>query len=66
MMFRGVHDLLANYQARAAEAHVDRLGHYMVPLAYAQMQVLAQAIEGTRGFDDARLAKFARDASFDQ
>jgi branched-chain amino acid transport system substrate-binding protein len=65
MMFRGVHDLLANYQARAAEAHVDLLGHYMVPLAYAQMQVLAQAIEGTGGFDDAMLAKFSRDASFD-
>lgn len=64
MMFPGVAALLTAYQARAAEAGVDALGHYMVPLAYAQMQVLAQAVEAVQGFDDARLSAYAREATF--
>ncbi len=65
MMFPGVEDLLNTYQARAAEAGVDLLGHYMAPLAYAQMQVVAQAIEATGGVDDASLSAYARSATFD-
>jgi branched-chain amino acid transport system substrate-binding protein len=65
MAFPGVHEMLNTYQARAADAGVDLLGHYMAPLAYAQMQVVAQAIEGTAGLDDVKLAKFARHTSFD-
>jgi branched-chain amino acid transport system substrate-binding protein len=57
--------LLNTYQARAREANVDLLGHYMAPLAYAQLQVLAQAVEATGGFDDARLAAYARSTAFD-
>jgi branched-chain amino acid transport system substrate-binding protein len=60
MRFTGVEQLLKTYQARAADAGVDLLGHYMAPLAYAQLQVIAQAIEATCGFDDARLAAYAR------
>lgn len=64
MMFPGVQQLLATYQARAAGAGVDLLGHYMAPLAYAQMQVVAQAIEATGGLEDASLSEYARSASF--
>ncbi|MFC4563435.1 amino acid ABC transporter substrate-binding protein [Nocardiopsis mangrovi] len=64
MMFRGVRELLDAYQARAGEAGVDLLGHYMAPLAYAQMQVVAQAVEATGGFDDASLAAYARKETF--
>ncbi|ANT53148.1 amino acid ABC transporter substrate-binding protein [Mesorhizobium amorphae] len=64
MTFPGVQDFLNTYQARAGGAGVDLLGHYMAPLAYAQMQVVAQAVESTGGFDEAALSAFARDATF--
>ncbi|MEV4016824.1 amino acid ABC transporter substrate-binding protein [Nonomuraea angiospora] len=64
MMFPGVAELLNAYQERAGEAGVDFLGHYMVPLAYAQMQVVAQAVEATGGFDDASLSAYARKETF--
>jgi branched-chain amino acid transport system substrate-binding protein len=56
---------MTTYQARAVDAGVDLLGHYMAPLAYAQMQVLAQAVESTGGLDDATLSAYTRDATFD-
>jgi branched-chain amino acid transport system substrate-binding protein len=65
LMFAGVAALLETYRARAPAADVDVLGHYMAPLAYAQMQVVAQAIEATAGFDDERLSAYARGATFD-
>lgn len=65
MAFPGVQGFLASYRARAAEAGVDLLGHYMAPLAYAQMQVVAQAIEATGDLIDADLSAYTRDASFD-
>ena len=64
MMFPGVQEILNTYQARAGDAGVDLLGHYMAPLAYAQMQVVAQAVEATGGFDDASLSAYARGATF--
>jgi branched-chain amino acid transport system substrate-binding protein len=65
MMFPGVQQFLKTYQARAGEAGVDLLGHYMAPFAYAQMQVVAQAVKATGGLDDARISKYARDSTFD-
>ena len=64
MTFPGVRELLAAYQSQAVDADVDLLGHYMAPLAYAQLQVVAQAVEATGGIDDAELANYARDATF--
>lgn len=64
MMFPGVEELLNTYQSRAGDAGVDLLGHYMAPLAYTQMQVIAQAVEATGGFDDPALSAFTRDATF--
>lgn len=64
MMFPGVQQFLTTYQARAAAAEVDLLGHYMAPLAYAQMQVIAQAINATGGLNDADLAEYTRNATF--
>lgn len=65
MMFPGVRAFLDAYQARAGAAEVDPLGHYMAPLAYAQMQVVAQAVEATGGFDDADLSAYARATVFE-
>ncbi|WP_338828784.1 amino acid ABC transporter substrate-binding protein [Bradyrhizobium sp. 27S5] len=64
MMFAGVEEMLNTYQTRAGDAGVDPLGHYMAPLAYAQMQVLAQAVEATGGLDDASLSTYVRKATF--
>jgi branched-chain amino acid transport system substrate-binding protein len=63
MMFPGVREFLNAYQARAGAADVDVLGHYVAPLAYAQMQVVAQAVEATSSLDDAALLTFTRDAT---
>jgi branched-chain amino acid transport system substrate-binding protein len=64
MMFPGVAEFLGTYQARAGDAGVDPLGHYMAPLAFAQMQVVAKAVEATDGLDDTALSAFTRDATF--
>ena len=63
-MFPGVRELLEAYQSRAAAADVDPLGHYMAPLAYAQMQVLGDAIKATGSLEDAKLAEYTRKATF--
>lgn len=64
MMFPGVRRMIAAYQQRAGEDGVDPHGHYMAPLAYAQMQVVAQAVEGTGGLDDIILSTFASEETF--
>jgi branched-chain amino acid transport system substrate-binding protein len=63
-MFPSVQEMLNTYQARANEAGVDLLGHYMAPLAYAQMQVVAETVKATGGVDDASLSAYARGATF--
>jgi branched-chain amino acid transport system substrate-binding protein len=64
MIFPEVQEMLNTYRARASDVGVDPLGHYMAPLAYSQMQVVAQAVEATGGVDDAVLSAFARDNTF--
>jgi branched-chain amino acid transport system substrate-binding protein len=60
MQFPGVADLISRYQARAASEGVDPLGYYMPPWAYAQLQVLQQAVEATKILDDAKLGDYIR------
>jgi branched-chain amino acid transport system substrate-binding protein len=64
MNFPGVADLMAKYQARAAAEGVDLYGYYMAPQAYSQMQVLQQAVEATKTFDDGKLADYIRASTF--
>ena len=64
LAFEGVAELLETYRSRSTGTDLDALGHYMAPLAYAQMQVVSQAIEGTGSLDDAVLSEFTRHASF--
>ncbi len=47
---------LTQYQAKAASAGVDPLGYYLPPFAYGDMQVLQQAVEGTKSLDQDKLA----------
>jgi branched-chain amino acid transport system substrate-binding protein len=64
MMFPGVKELMDKYQARAAAAGVDALGYYMAPLAYAQMQVVEQAVAAAKSTDDAKVADIMRQNTF--
>jgi branched-chain amino acid transport system substrate-binding protein len=64
MMYPGIAQMIAEYQSLAPNAGADPLGYYVAPQAYAQMQVVEQAILGTGSLDDARLAQFTRDSSF--
>jgi len=62
--FPGVDELMKKYQARAAAEGVDPLGYYMAPQAYAQFQVLAQAITATKTLNDDKLADYIRGNTF--
>jgi branched-chain amino acid transport system substrate-binding protein len=64
MNFPGVDELIKKYQARAPAEGVDVLGYYMAPWGYAQLQVMAQAIEATKSIDDKKLADFIRANTF--
>jgi branched-chain amino acid transport system substrate-binding protein len=64
MNFPGVADLMKKYQNRAAAEGVDPLGYYMAPQAYAQMQVLQQAVEATKGLNDDKLVDHIRATTF--
>jgi branched-chain amino acid transport system substrate-binding protein len=64
MMYPGVAEMMAEYQSLAPNAGADPLGYYVAPQAYAQMQIVEQAIAGTGSLDDSRLAQFTRDSLF--
>ena len=52
------------YQSRAGAAGVDPLGYYIPPFAYGYMQVLQQAVEGTKSLDQTKLADYLRSHTF--
>jgi branched-chain amino acid transport system substrate-binding protein len=56
LVFPGVDEFLKKYQARASSEGVDPLGYYLPPFAYANLQVLAAAVEATKGLDQDKLA----------
>jgi branched-chain amino acid transport system substrate-binding protein len=56
LVFPGVDEFLKKYQARAASEGVDPLGYYLPPFAYANLQVLAAAVEATKSLDQDKLA----------
>jgi branched-chain amino acid transport system substrate-binding protein len=64
MQFPGVEDLLKKYQTRAQAEGVDAFGYYLAPWGYAQLQVLQQAIEGTKSIEDKKLADYIRANTF--
>jgi branched-chain amino acid transport system substrate-binding protein len=60
-----IQSLVATYQSRAEKAGADPLGYYVAPMAYAQVQVLEQAVNGVGSLDDAALSDYTRKATFD-
>ena len=65
MLFPGVKEFLAAYQAKAAGAGADPLGFYTPPFAYARMQVLGDAVVATKSLDQKALAEYLHKATFD-
>jgi branched-chain amino acid transport system substrate-binding protein len=64
MEFPGSLELLKKYQERAKSAGTDPLGYYMPVWAYADLQVLADAIAATKSLNDDVLADYIRKTSF--
>jgi branched-chain amino acid transport system substrate-binding protein len=64
LQFPGVMDFLKQYQARAGAEGVDPLGYYLAPWAYADLQVLGEAVEATKGLDQDKLAEYIHSHSF--
>ena len=60
-----IQSLIASYQSRSEKAGADPLGYYVAPLAYAQMQVLEQAIRAVGSTDDAALSDYTRKTAFE-
>ncbi len=64
MQFPGILDFLKEYQAKAPAAGVDPLGWYLPPFAYANLQVLGDAVEGAKTLDQTKLADYIRGHPF--
>ena len=64
MQFPGSMELLKKYQDRAKAEGVDPLGYYMPVWAYAQLQVLGQAIAEAKTLDENKLADQIRKTTF--
>lgn len=65
MQFFGIADFLQKYRALAKGVAVDTLGLFIPPFAFAQMQVLEQAVAAVGSLDQAKLAAYIHNASFE-
>ena len=65
MEFPGITEFLKKYQAKAPGEGIDPLGWYLPPFAYAYLQVLGDAVEGTKSLDQTKLADYIRSHPFD-
>ena len=65
MDFPGVSEFMQKYQSQATDVGVDPLGYYMAPQAYAQLQVLEQAVTATGSLEDDILIEYSRRSTFD-
>ena len=64
MQFPGITEFLKKYQAKAPGEGIDPLGWYLPPFAYANLQVLGEAMEDTKSLDQTRLADYIRSHAF--
>jgi len=64
MNFPGIADFLKRYQARAPAAGVDPLGYYLPPYSYAEMQILAQAVNAVGSLDHGKIAAYIHATKF--
>jgi branched-chain amino acid transport system substrate-binding protein len=64
MQFPGVMDFLKRYQERAKAAGVDPIGYYAAPWAYADLQILGQAVEATKSTSGDKLGPYIHATTF--
>jgi branched-chain amino acid transport system substrate-binding protein len=64
MEFPGIWDFLKQYQAKAPAEGVDPLGYFLPPFAYAEMQVLEQAITAVGSLNEDKLAQYMHNHPF--
>jgi branched-chain amino acid transport system substrate-binding protein len=62
--FPGIADFLKRYQAKATSGGMDALGYFVPPFAYANAQVLGQAVEAVRSVDHKKLGDYIKTHSF--
>jgi branched-chain amino acid transport system substrate-binding protein len=58
MYFDGTKAFFDTYTKRAVEAKVDPLGYYIAPYGYAMGQLIEQAVNATKSFDQKGIAKY--------
>jgi branched-chain amino acid transport system substrate-binding protein len=64
LQFPGSMEFLAKYQARAKAEGVDPIGYYVAPWAYADLQILAAAVEGTKSLEGDKLGPYIHANTF--
>ncbi|HEV2549686.1 MAG TPA: amino acid ABC transporter substrate-binding protein [Stellaceae bacterium] len=64
MKFPGIENFLKTYQARAQAEGVDPLGYYLPPFAYAELQILAEAITQVGSLDQTKIAEYIHKTTF--
>jgi branched-chain amino acid transport system substrate-binding protein len=64
MKFPGADEFLVKYRERAKAAGTDPLGLYLIPFAYAEVQVIEQAIKAVGSLDEGKLAEHMHKAKF--
>jgi len=57
-------DFFKKYQARAPGLGIDPLGYYLGGWGYARMQLVADAVTGTKSLDDGKLADYLKSHEF--
>jgi branched-chain amino acid transport system substrate-binding protein len=64
MKFPGVDEFLKRYQEKAPAAGVDTLGFYLPPFAYAELQILGEAITKVGSLDQEKIGKYIHGTTF--
>ena len=64
MQYPGVMDFIKRYQERAKGAGVDPIGYYAAPWAYAELQILGQAVEATKSTAGDKLGPYIHATTF--
>jgi branched-chain amino acid transport system substrate-binding protein len=64
MQYPGVMDFIKRYQERAKAAGVDPIGYYAAPWAYAELQILGQAVEATKSTSGDKLGPYIHATTF--
>ena len=62
--FPDVAPLLKRYEPLAKDKGIDPQGYYVPPFTYATMQILDQAVTGSGGLDQDKLARFMHSTTF--